>query len=195
MELNRLEVAQASVRDSIASVIAHLQQIAQAPHAIHDHIEQDRTVREQCALLISIGGIGEKTAAALRLAEPGDARHFNDAGALTAFAGLSPRLQESGTYSDHVRISPLDSPRLRAGLYMPALTALTHNRAIGALKQRLTSHGNTGNTGNTGKHIVCAAMRKRLCIAYGVLKSGQPLDQNGPLHVEGEDGICARGAP
>ncbi|MDW3715683.1 IS110 family transposase, partial [Pseudomonas sp. 57B-090624] len=28
----------------------------------------------------------------------------------------------------------------------------------------------------TGKQIVCAAMRKLLNIAYGVLKSGQPFD-------------------
>ncbi|PNF70927.1 IS110 family transposase, partial [Stutzerimonas stutzeri] len=27
-----------------------------------------------------------------------------------------------------------------------------------------------------GKQIVCAAMRKLLSIAYGVLKSGQPFD-------------------
>ncbi|MDU9400703.1 IS110 family transposase, partial [Pseudomonas sp. zfem003] len=30
--------------------------------------------------------------------------------------------------------------------------------------------------GKTGKQIVCAAMRKLLNIAYGVLKSGQPFD-------------------
>lgn len=28
--------------------------------------------------------------------------------------------------------------------------------------------------GKAGKQIACAAMRKLLCIAYGVLKSGQP---------------------
>ena len=170
MELNRLDVAQANVRDSILSVIAHVQQqIAQTLQAIRDHIDQDPTLREQGKLLVSIDGIGEKTAALL-LAELGDARRFSDAGAATAFAGLNPRLQESGKHKGHVRISRLGSSRLRAGLYMPALTAMTHNPAIRALKERLKSRG------KTGKQIVCAAMRKLLCIAYGVLKSGQPFD-------------------
>jgi len=30
--------------------------------------------------------------------------------------------------------------------------------------------------GKAGKQIVCAAMRKLLCIAYGVLKSGEPFN-------------------
>ena len=170
MELNRLDVAQASVRDSITSVIAHVQQqIAQTQQAIRDHIDQDPTLREQGKLLVSIDGIGEKTAALL-LAELGDARRFNDTGAVTAFAGLNPRLQESGRHKGHVRISRLGSSRLRAGLYMPALASMTHNPAIRALKERLKARG------KTGKQIVCAAMRKLLCIAYGVLKSGKPFD-------------------
>ncbi|SIR49545.1 hypothetical protein SAMN05421672_1301, partial [Pseudomonas flexibilis] len=41
---------------------------------------------------------------------------------------------------------------------------------IKALAERLRSRG------KRGKQIVCAAMRKLLHIAYGVLKSGQPFD-------------------
>ena len=62
------------------------------------------------------------------------------------------------------------SPRLRAGLFMPALVAMTHNPIIRALKQRLSERG------KTGKQIVCAAMRKLLHLAYGVLKSGTAFD-------------------
>ncbi|MNR55413.1 hypothetical protein D3C85_1757810 [compost metagenome] len=57
---------------------------------------------------------------------------------------------------------------LRAGLYMPAISAMTHNKAIRALRNRLEEKG------KAGKQIICAAMRKLLHIAYGVLKSGQP---------------------
>ena len=175
MELNRLQVAQASVHDSITSTIAHLQKsIARTEQAMRDHIDQDPTLRGQSQLLVSIDGIGQKTAALL-LAELGDARRFSDAAAATAFAGLNPRLQESGKHKGHVRISRLGSSRLRAGLYMPALASMTHNPAIRALKERLKSRG------KTGKQIVCAAMRKLLCIAYGVLKSGQPFDPHRAL--------------
>ncbi|KHL67811.1 hypothetical protein SF06_33930 [Pseudomonas flexibilis] len=53
---------------------------------------------------------------------------------------------------------------------MPAISAMQHNPAIKALAERLRSRG------KRGKQIVCAAMRKLLHIAYGVLKSGQPFD-------------------
>jgi len=53
---------------------------------------------------------------------------------------------------------------------MPAVCSLTHNPAISALRERLSAKG------KSGKQIVCAAMRKLLHIAYGVLKSGQRFD-------------------
>lgn len=170
MENNRLEVADPSVQASVQSVIAHIQvQITQTLQAIGDHIDQNPDLRQQRDLLTSIDGIGEKTAALL-LAELGDPLRFDNAKAVTAFAGLNPRLHESGRHAGQVRISRVGSARLRAGLYMPALTSMTHNPAIRALKQRLKARG------KTGKQIVCAAMRKLLHIAYGVLKSGQPFD-------------------
>ncbi|MBB5942708.1 hypothetical protein FHR66_001568 [Xanthomonas sp. F4] len=47
---------------------------------------------------------------------------------------------------------------------------MTHNPVIRALKQRLSERG------KAGKQIVCAAMRKLLHLAYGVLKSGTAFD-------------------
>lgn len=170
MERNRLDVAEASVQASIRRVLDHVQaQIEQIQREIDDHLDNDPTLRGQRDLLVSIDGIGQKTSALL-LAELGQLQRFGDAGAVTAFAGLNPRLQESGKHRGCVRISRMGSARLRAGLYMPALVALTHNPALQALKQRLKARG------KTAKQIICAAMRKLLCIAYGVLKSGQPFD-------------------
>lgn len=170
MERNRLEVADASVQDSIRSVLQHIeQQLAETVRAIQDHIDDDPDLRGQRDLLTTIDGIGDKTAALL-LAELGDPLQFKSARAITAFAGLNPQLRESGTQKAYACISRTGSRRLRAGLYMPAISALTHNPAIKALGQRLRSRG------KAGKQIVCAAMRKLLHIAYGVLKSGQPFD-------------------
>jgi transposase len=100
----------------------------------------------------------------------GDPLGFTSARAITAFAGLNPKLQDSGKHKGHVVISRMGSARLRSGLYMPAVAALVHNPAIKALKERLQARG------KAGKQIVCAAMRKLLHIAYGVLKSGEPFD-------------------
>ncbi|MDH4554239.1 IS110 family transposase [Pseudomonas sp. BN417] len=170
MERNRLDVADVSVQDSIRSVLQHIeQQIAETLKAIQAHIDDDPDLRGKRDLLTSIDGVADKTAALL-LAELGDPLQFKNARAITAFAGLNPQLRESGTQKAYACISRMGSSRLRAGLYMPAIVALTHNPAIKALGQRLRSRG------KAGKQIVCAAMRKLLHIAYGVLKSGQPFD-------------------
>ncbi|WP_431793209.1 transposase [Xanthomonas oryzae pv. oryzae] len=67
-------------------------------------------------------------------------------------------------------ISRTGSARLRAGLYMPALVAMRHHPVVTALKQPLHARG------KHGKQIVCAAMRKLLHLAYGVLKSSTAFD-------------------
>lgn len=170
MERNRLEVSDASVQDSIRTLLGHLEgQIAETLRAIREHIDDDPDLRGRRDLLVSIDGIADRTAALL-LAELGDPLRFEDAQAVVAFAGLNPMLQQSGRHEGRVRISRLGSARLRAGLYMPAIVAMTHNPAIKALSDRLRARG------KSGKQIICAAMRKLLHIAYGVLKSGECFD-------------------
>lgn len=175
MERNRLDVADASVQASIRSVLEHVdQQIDETLKAIDEHIDDDPDLRGKRDLLTSIDGIADKTAALL-LAELGDPLRFASSRAITAFAGLNPRLQESGSHRGQTRISKMGSSRLRAGLYMPSISALKHNEAIRAMGKRLRTRG------KTGKQIICAAMRKLLNIAYGVLKSGLPFDEKRAL--------------
>ncbi|MGP0171557.1 transposase, partial [Pseudomonas sp. NCHU5208] len=137
--------------------------------AIKQHFDDNDDLRGQRDLLKSIDGIADRTATLL-LAELGDMQRFGDSRDVTAFAGLNPKLQDSGKHKGHVRISRMGSSVLRAGLYLPAVVSLTHNAAIRAMAKRLKARG------KAGKQIVCAAMRKLLCIAYGVLKSGKPFD-------------------
>lgn len=59
---------------------------------------------------------------------------------------------------------------MRKALYMPAIVAMKWNPAVSALKKRLDAGK------KTGKVVVCAAMKKLLQLAYGVLKSGRPFD-------------------
>lgn len=171
MEQNRLDVtSDAKVTESIQSVLGHIrQQIADTLKAIKQHFDDHDDLRGQRDLLKSINGIADRTAA-LILAELGDIHRFDDSRAVSAFAGLNPRLQESGKYKGQTRISRMGSALLRGGLYMPAVSAMTCNPAIREMTKRLKAKG------KSGKQIVCAAMRKLLCIAYGVIKSGQPFD-------------------
>lgn len=170
MERNRLDVSDNTVHASICSVINHIeQQIKETQQAIKDHIDDDPDLRGKRDLMVSIDGIGEKTAAVI-LGELGDPLDYDGPRSLVKFAGLNPELAESGNYSGPSPISRAGSPRLRSALYLPCVTAITYNPVMAAMAKRLKTNG------KVGKQVVCAVMRKMLHIIYGVLKSGQPFD-------------------
>lgn len=173
MEQNRLDVSPAPVRASVEAVLAVLnQQIEATRRAVGDHIDNSPTLRGQRDLLVSIPGVADTTAAAL-LAEIGDVSQFAGARQVAAFAGLAPRLRQSGTsVRGRPCLSKAGSSRLRRALYMPAVSALRHNPLIRALRERLLA------AGKPKMLIVGAAMRKLLHLAFGVLKSGRAFDPN-----------------
>jgi transposase len=170
MEINRLEagVSTESVRSSLARLISYLdQEIVATETLINDHIDSHPTLSEQRELLLSIPGIGETTAAKF-LAEILDVKLYASARQLAAFAGLAPRLHESGSsVKKRARLSKVGTPRLRKALYFPAISAMRHNPQVRALSLRLKERG------KCPMQIIGAAMRKLVHIAYGVLKSGE----------------------
>jgi transposase len=170
MEYNRLGVANANVRLSIESVIAHIsKEITDTETAIKQNIDDDTDLRGQSELIRSIDGIGEKTAA-LILAELGDPLDYDGPKNLSSFAGLSPRQNASGGFTGATHISRIGCSRLRRGLYMPALTGMRYNEALKAFADRLKANG------KAPKQVVCAVMRKLLHLVYGVVKSNKPFD-------------------
>ncbi|MEW5986686.1 MAG: transposase [Chloroflexota bacterium] len=172
-EQNRLQAGGHAtvVRCSIESHLAFLsQQIAQLEQEMQAHVNQHPPLQADQALLLSIPGIGVKTAAYL-LAELPDIRRFSQSAQAVAFAGLSPHRRESGaTIRQRAHLTPIGQPRLKAALYWPAITAMRFNPLIRALAERLAQRGKEKMV------IVGAAMRKLLQLAYGVLKSRRPFD-------------------
>jgi transposase len=172
MESNRLEVAAtATVRESLAGHLAYLdEEIARTEKLIRSHIDSHPGLRGQRDLLLSIPGIGETTAAKL-LAEVMDVKLYESARQLAAFAGLAPRLHESGSsVRRKARLSKTGAPRLRKALYFPAIVAIRHNPYVKEMSERLKGRG------KCPMQVIGAAMRKLVHIAYGVLKSGRPFD-------------------
>jgi len=173
MEENRLASGGIcdEVKNSLEEHIAYLQQqIEKTRRQIKEHINQYPDLREQALLLESIPGIGAATAALL-LAELGDVALFDNARQVAAFAGLVPRIRESGTsVRGRSRLSKVGSSRLRKSLYFPAITALRFNPLIKSFGLRLSAQGKSKML------IIGAAMRKLLHLAYGVLKSKRPFD-------------------
>jgi transposase len=174
-ELNRRQsgVRSEAVLQDIADHIAFLEaQIEAIEQRIADLINRHPDLRRQRELLTSSPGIGDITAAHF-LAEVPDVSRFDSAAQLAAYAGLTARHHQSGS-SGHrpSRLSKVGNKRLRAALYMPALSAMRFNPFIEDLVVRLELRGKRPMV------IVGAVMRKLLHIAFGVLKSGRPFDPN-----------------
>jgi transposase len=170
-ETNRLEAgpAVAAVRTSLETIIATLTaEIAAVQRQIRNHLDQHPGLRGQRDLLTSIPGIGEATAAVL-IAELFDKR-YRSARQAAAFAGVVPRVCESGTLKARGRLVKIGPGRLRKALYFPALAALRFNPTLRALNERLRAAGKPKMV------IVGAAMRKLIHLAFGVLKSGRAYD-------------------
>ncbi|MFU8798210.1 MAG: IS110 family transposase [Gammaproteobacteria bacterium] len=172
MERNRQETANAQIMNSINTVLATLDDELEATRqAIHDHIDTHPDLKSRGDLLGTIPGIGEASIAHLLIALS-DHHGFTKAKQVVAFAGLAPALRQSGQWSGNTHIAKNGDALLRKALYMPALCALRFNPLIRVFCERLKANG------KNGKAVACAAMRKLLHIAFGVLKSGKPFDPN-----------------
>lgn len=170
MERNRLETADDSVIASITTLLKTVEdEIKTIRQAINDLINNNPDLDKRRELLESIPGIGAATIAHLLIAFSPH-QGFTNAKQVVAFAGLAPALRQSGQWSGKTRIAKNGDPILRKVLYMPALCAWKHNPIIHDFCNRLKANG------KNGKAIACAAMRKLIHIAFGVLKSGEPFD-------------------
>lgn len=176
VETNRLEMAPAATRPSIERMIENLkQEIENVQRLIKDHIDNHPDLKQQSDLLQTIPGIGEKTARLL-LGEI-EFRSFTSARALAAHAGVTPRQFQSGKSLNWTRLSKLGSGRIRKALYFPAIVAVQRNQIVKLFARRLSENG------KTPMQIVCAAMRKLLHIAFGVIKNNRPFDPTPAFNV------------
>lgn len=171
MEKNRLETAPSKTKPSITRIIKTLEkEIENLRKNIKEHIDQNPDLKEQDQLLQTIPGISQKTSSLL-LSEIEFAR-YSSARQVAAFAGVTPQKAESGTSLKQTSLSKLGNGRIRKGLYFPSVVAKKHNSIINDFATRLEKNG------KTAMQIVCAAMRKLLHIAFGVLKHRQPFNPN-----------------
>ena len=130
-----------------------------------DELKNDVGVK----IMQSIPGIGLWSAVCLRL-EIGEIERFPRPECLVAYAGLDPRIHQSGDGERHRGISRRGRRQIRAILYLAALTAVRCNPVIKSFYGRLKEAGK--------KHMVAmvACMRKMLHIIYGCWISGRTFD-------------------
>lgn len=168
-EENRLANAAPEIKPSIERMRGLLkEEIKELERQIKQHIDKHPNLKEQSELLQTIPGIGRRTANLL-LSEI-EFERYSSARSIAAQAGVTPRKRQSGTCLKQTSLSKLGNARIRRALYFPAITAKQHNEIIKEFAKRLKKNG------KTPMQIVCAAMRKLLHIAFGVLKHKRAFD-------------------
>ena len=171
-ESNRADtVTDKEVTQSLEKHLSWLEQaINDVEKAIQTSLDDDDDLRGKRDLLTSIPGIGDKTAAMLLAHGLGGPR-FEKASQFTAFAGLCPRVHESGSsVRARPRMSKVGHALLRKALYMPAVCVFEKTAWGRAFRDRLLA------SGKPRMLIIGALMRKIAHLAFGVLRSGKPFD-------------------
>ncbi len=133
---------------------------------------QDKGIREVdkelVKLLSSIPGIG-KTLSCVFVSEIGEINRFKNVKALVAYAGLDPRIRQSGyTLKRNTRLTKRGSPYLRRAAYLSASIAQRHDEQLKEyyLKKR--------GEGKRYKEATIANARHILARIYAVLKRRTP---------------------
>ena len=181
-EKNHLEASpSAAMSQAIHAMIEYLKdQINSLTESMRQIVAADDTLRHNRELLESIPGIGELTSLLL-LAELPPLDSFESARQLCAYAGLTPRENESGSsVKGRSRLCKQGRSGLRTLMFMPAISLMAVKKTTGPLHsfaQRLKKNAKKSAC------IVGALMRKLMGMSFAILRSGQPYNPNyrGPI--------------
>ena len=138
------------------------QKIQRLQKSLEKSLKDDPAIK----IINGIKGIGTWTAMVLRL-EYGNIERFYSAEAAVAYAGLDPRIEQSGDQLHNHGISRAGRIRIRAALYMPTLAAIRFNPIIRDFYNRLIA------AGKPEKVAIIACMRKLIHIVYACWISGK----------------------
>lgn len=130
-------------------------------------IRQDADMEKKMKCLESIPGIGFRTAVAI-VAETNGFSLCTSRKQLASYAGLDVPARQSGEVDGKRSISKKGNRRIRAILYMPAVSTLKHDEGFQTFYQRI-SEKNSG----AGKIGIVAIERKLLLLMYTLWKKGE----------------------
>lgn len=116
-------------------------------------------------VLRSMPGVGKLIAATI-LAEIGDIQRFSSPKALCSWAGLTPRVHQSGTVLRHGRITKEGSTYLRSAMVCAAITAIRVSPRWSMVYERIARRSGW-------RAAKVAVGRKMLSVIYYMLKRGE----------------------
>jgi transposase len=122
-------------------------------------------------LLQTIPGVGPVTALTL-MTEIGDITRFKSPKALVAYAGLDPRVRQSGyTLTRNTRLTKRGSPYLRLGIFTAATIAKRWNPSLHETYERKRAEG------KRYKEAIVVVSRRLLNCVYAVWTTGKAYQQ------------------
>lgn len=164
-EENRLEHASAALAGMIRDHILQLKdQLAGIDIAIALAIDADEASKARRAILESVPGVGQITAAVL-IAELPELGAIDDK-KIAALVGVAPVAHDSGTLRGQRHIAG-GRGSVRCALYMAALSAVRFNPTIKAFHRRLRDNG------KRPKVALVAAMRKLIILLNTLVRRNQ----------------------
>lgn len=160
------------IEDEEQGIVALEQRIARLSQAALQVMAESPALTRQRQCLEAAKGVATTSAIAL-LAElcvlPADMR----AAQVSRYAGLDVRQCQSGTSVNRpARLSKAGNAYLRAALYMPALSAVTHDKYARAFYEALVRRG------KKKIQALCAVMRKYLTGLWACLQQAEPFDSS-----------------
>lgn len=127
---------------------------------------------EDARLVMSVPGIGAVTAACL-LAQVGDITRFESPGRLCSYAGLVPRVHQSGIVRRTGGITKAGRNSLRWAMGIAAMSASRYSTPFKLFKERLCER-------RPRAVAMTACARKLLVVVWHVLTSRQPFQDEKP---------------
>lgn len=174
---NRLHAARQAWQhptSSIQRLKDHISRINNYLSRIKEELRQlwqsEQDLAESIKRIAKVGGVGTQTVLEV-VAETNGFALVKNRNQLASYVGLDVILDQSGNRQGASKISKQGNAHIRRALYMPALAACRHNRALRAFYQRLLA-----KHPNRKKMALVAVMRKLLLLIYSLWKSGQSYD-------------------
>ena len=162
-------------KSSLQRMTDHIEHIAGYLQQIERQLDQlwrsERKLAEPIRRIGEICGLGRQSLLEV-VAETNGFALINNRNQLASYAGLDVVLDQTGNRQGATKISKRGNAHIRRALYMPALSAIQHNKALKAFYQRLLEKCSEDDK----KKAVTAVMRKLLLLIYSLWKSGQSYD-------------------
>lgn len=160
---------------TLRRLTAHIAYIDQDLQAIEDQLEAlwtaEQALAEPIPRIAEVNGLKPITILTV-LAETNGFALRPNRNQLASYSGLDVVLDESGQRSGATRISKHGNAHIRRALYMPAVSASQHNRALSTFYDRLVEKYSTDEK----QKAIVAVMRKLLLLIHSLWKSGQDYD-------------------